>query len=141
MTNNNELYHYGVPGMKWGVRRNHTEVRTDTINKQTKKLGYAKNLGKSASEGFGTASDLISNVSKSSKMTKKVKNDLSKMSDKELRDRLNRMNMEQQYANLNPSKISKGASYAAGALAAIGSLAAIGGSIASMAIAIKQLKG
>lgn len=141
MTNNNELYHYGVPGMKWGVRRTSSEVRTDTINRQTKKLGYVKTLGKSASEGFGTASDLMGKVSKNSKASKQVKNELSKMSDKELRDRLNRMNMEQQYANLNPSKISRGANHAANALATIGSLAAIGGSIASMAIAIKQLKG
>lgn len=137
----NELYHYGVPGMKWGTRRTHVQVRTDTINRQTKKLANVSNLGKSTSSAFNTASDLAGRASRSNKPSKKVKNELSKMSDNELRNRLNRINMEQQYASLNPSRMQRGASRASNALAAIGSLAAIGGSVASMAIAIKQLKG
>lgn len=138
---NNELYHYGVPGMKWGVKRTHAQVRTDTINRQTKKLGNVSALGKSSSSAFNEASNLVGRVGKSGKPSKKAKADLSKMSDQELRNRLNRIQMEQQYASLNPSRISRGASHVSTALATIGSLAAIGGSIASMAIAIKQLKG
>lgn len=138
---NNELYHYGVPGMKWGVRRTHAQVRTDTIKRQTKKLGNVSDIGRNASSAFNTASDLAGRASRSGRPSKKVRNELSKMSDQELRNRLNRINMEQQYASLNPSRISRGAGHAATALATIGSLAAIGGSIASMAIAIKQLKG
>lgn len=139
--NNNELYHYGVPGMKWGTRRSHSEVRADTINKQTKKLSKISDIGRNASSAFNTASDLAGKASRSNKPSKKVKNDLSKMSDQELRNRLNRIQMEQQYASLNPSRISRGASHVSSALMTIGSLAAIGGSVASMAIAIKQLKG
>lgn len=138
--NNDELYHYGVPGMKWGVRRSHAQVRTDTIKRQTTKLGYARDLGKSSSSAFDEASNLMGRAARGGKPSKKTRNELSKMSDQELRNRLNRIQMEQQYASLNPSKVSRGASHAAAALATIGSLAAIGGSIASMAIAIKQLK-
>ena len=137
----NELYHYGVQGMKWGVRRSHAQVRTDTINRQTKKLGKVSDIGKHTSNAFNTASDLAGRAARSGKPSKKVRNELSKMSDQELRNRINRMQMEQQYANLNPSKVSRGAGYASSALAVIGSLAAIGGSIASIAIATKQLKG
>lgn len=140
MERNNELYHYGVPGMKWGVRRTRAQVRTDTINRQTKKLSKVSDIGKHTSNAFNNASDLAGRAARSSKPSKKVRNELSKMSDQELRSRINRIQMEQQYASLNPSKVSRGASYASGALAVIGSLAAIGGSIASIAIATKQLK-
>lgn len=141
MTKDNELYHYGVPGMKWGVRRTHAEVRTDTIKRQTRKLENVSNLGRNASSAFNTASDLAGRVSRSNKPSKKTRTELGKMSDQELRNRLNRIQMEQQYASLNPSRISRGASHVSNALMTIGSLAAIGGSVASMAIAIKQLKG
>lgn len=137
---NNELYHYGVKGMKWGVRRTHAQVRTDTINRQTKKIGKIGDVSRSASSAANEASRLADRAARSGKPSKKVRNELSKMSDQELRQRINRINMEQEYANLNPSRISRGASHAASALAVIGSLAAIGGSIASMAIAVKQMK-
>lgn len=139
--NNDELYHYGVPGMKWGVRRNHAQVRADTIKRETKKIGTAGDFSRNASTAFNEASKLVGRASKSTKLSKKAKKEVSQMSDQELRARLNRINMEQEYASLNPSRISRGASRVSGALATIGSLAAIGGSIASMAIAIKQLKG
>lgn len=141
MSKNNELYHYGVPGMKWGVRRSHTQVRSDVIKRQTKKLNNVSDLGKHTSNAFNEASRLTDKASSRTKPSKKVRKELSQMDDKELRARINRINMEQEYANLNPSRISRGASHASNALATIGSLAAIGGSIASMAIAIKQLKG
>lgn len=127
--------------MKWGVTRTHAEVRRDTINRQTKKLGYVSDIGRNSSNAFNTASNLADRASRSGKPSKKVRKELSSMSDQELRNRLNRIQMEQQYASLNPSRISRGAGHASTALATIGSLAAIGGSIASMAIAIKQLKG
>lgn len=141
MNNNDELYHYGKKGMKWGVRRTPEQIRTDANNKQIRKLANTSKLGKSTSDAFNTASNLADDAARLAKPSKKVKAELSKMSDKELREKINRMNMEQQYANLNPSKVSRGASHAANALSVIGSLAAIGGSVAAMALAIKQIKG
>ena len=43
--------------------------------------------------------------------TGKKKIDVSKMSDEELRKRVNRLQMEQQYKSLSPAKVSKGELY------------------------------
>lgn len=65
------LIHYGVKGMRWGVR---TKGRT---------------------------SESSSDNTKSAKKTKKAaKPDVKKLSDQELRDRLSRLNMEKQYRDL-----------------------------------------
>lgn len=71
--NNNELYHYGVLGMKWGVRkkRKTTKPHDDYVKAHSKKS-------------------------------------VSEMSDKELRSRLNRLQMEQNYSKLQPKKVSRG---------------------------------
>ena len=125
--NNNYLKHHGVKGMKWGVR------------KET--LVTGARIAKSASEGFKSASNIAGTVNNNKTPSKKVRNDLSQMSDDELRRRINRLNMEQQYSNLNPSRTSRGASFAKSTLEVAGSVAAIAGSALSIALAIKQLKG
>ena len=138
---NQELIHYGVPGMKWGVRRSTGEIRTDRTNRQIKKLGAAKNLSSNASNAANEASNMIGRVSRNHRPSKKVRNELATMSDQELRNKINRMQMEQQYANLNPSKVSRGANYAANVLSVAGSIAAIGASSVGIALAVKQLRG
>lgn len=80
---NNELYHYGVLGMKWGVRRR---------SPKSKQTSRAKE--RSVHEDYKRAHD----------KSKSVKY----MSDKELRDRINRLNMEVQYSKMNPTTIDKG---------------------------------
>lgn len=118
-----ELKHYGVPGMKWGVKKQH------------------ETIGKKSSQGFKEASNIANTIARTSGPSKKTRKAISQMSDQELRAKINRMQMEQQYSSLNPSRISRGASHAANVLSVAGSLAAIGGSIAGIALAIKQLKG
>ncbi len=74
---NDELKHYGIPGMKWGVRRN--RVKTGVGKKKAREIdpSYAKAHSK-----------------------KKVKY----MSDAELREVNNRLNMEQNYHNMTKTK-------------------------------------
>lgn len=83
----NELRHYGIKGMKWGVRR------------YQKKDGTLTSAGKKR-----YADDDLSEDYKKAHSSKNIKS----MSDAELRSRLNRLQMEQQYSKLNPGIVSKG---------------------------------
>lgn len=74
----NFLEHYGVKGMRWGIRKD-------------KKFGGRSN--------------------------KKPKPKASDFSDEELRRYLNRVQMERQYRQLNPSKLQKGGIFIKSALA------------------------
>ena len=129
-----ELYHYGVPGMRWGV------VKKAVKNANVRQLAGAKNVAKETSSAFNSASS-IAGKGITRQPSKKVKKELSSMSDQELKAKINRMNMEQQYASLNPSRTSRGAAFAKSTLEVAGSVAAIGGSAVGIAVAIKQLKG
>lgn len=83
---NSELCHYGILGMKWGVRRTEAQL--------------ARARGKKTSESDSDASEDY----KKAHSSKSVKT----MSDAELRNRLNRLQMEQQYAKLNPGTVNRG---------------------------------
>lgn len=82
------LQHYGVLGMKWGVKRG-SKLAGSSVNA---KKGNADNTH----EDYKKAHD-----SKSAKT----------MSDKELRERLNRLQMEQQYSKLKSSDVNRGKQY------------------------------
>ena len=123
---NNSLQHYGVKGMKWGVRRtpeqlSQTKSHIDTVSGMVKE---AKNINNS-----------VSNLRSTIK-----KEDLSKMTDQELRDRVNRMNLEQQFSQLSSNKISKGESYVKNTLEIAGSVLAIGSSSIAIAAGIQKLR-
>jgi hypothetical protein len=85
----NCIKHHGIKGQKWGVRRfqNKDGTLTSAGRKRQKR-----------DEG-----PIHEDYSKSHN-TKSVKS----MSDKELRDRINRLNMERQYAQLTASEKSIG---------------------------------
>ena len=73
---------------------------------------------------------------------KKKKMDLSNMTDKEMRDQINRALLEKQYDDMfNPPQVSKGREFATNALEVAGSTLAITSSALGIALAIKELKG
>lgn len=72
----------------------------------------------------------------------KTKMDLRSMSDKEMRDAINRAMLEKQYNDIfAPQNTSKGREYVSNVLDAAGSVLAITGSALGIALAIKELRG
>lgn len=92
------LEHYGVPGMKWGVRRSEAQLAKARANRKK-----AEDKERSAEEKVASKSGSSSDSGKSS--SKKAKP--SEMSDEELRTALNRMNMERQYTQMTASPPSR----------------------------------
>lgn len=109
---NNELYHYGVKGMKWGVRRFGlvSGPENKKIGRQTYKETYKvqRSAGNSRKESRKTV-----NIGKNAINNYKAKRnpqreDISQLSDAELRQRINRLQMEKQYAQLTARETSNG---------------------------------
>lgn len=83
------LYHFGIKGMKWGIRRFQN------------KNGSLTAAGKKRYQKGERSSDEKASPSSSSSRSKSI----SELSDAELRTRINRLNLEKQYKQL----ISEGA--------------------------------
>lgn len=132
---NGTLIHYGIKGMKWGIRRYETENGSLTAagKKRYKEEGaLAEDISKSAKEaskiGAGKKSKIVN------------KKDYSKIPDKELRDRVNRMNLERQYGTLTGDAKAKrtGEEWIRETLQTVGSLAAIAWTIQQIAVYAKK---
>lgn len=94
----NELLHYGVLGMKWGVKK--ARKSSDTVDETRKKSNTQNsNTQKSNTQNSNTKQQSKKFITKKQKQ-KQIMEDLNSMSDKELRERLNRMQMEQQYIRM-----------------------------------------
>ena len=76
---------------------------------------------------------------------KKRKMNLSKMTDQELRDRINRANLEKQYNDLfgptEAPKVSRGREYARTFLESAGTVLGVTSSALGIALAVKELRG
>lgn len=100
---NNELKHYGILGMKWGIRRSPAQ------------LGHKPSSSSKSSPNRNGPSK-ISRPKKLKKASSKVeapkKKTISEMSEEELNKMIDRMRLEKTYkqliSELNPQKTSKG---------------------------------
>ena len=96
---NDELMHYGVPGMKWGVIRTPAQLGR-------KKTSSSKSLfGKKKSKSKAKAK---TKSGSSKEETAPKKKSVKEMSDDELNAAIRRMQLEQTYASLSPQKVSTG---------------------------------
>ncbi len=139
---NNELYHHGILGQKWGVRR-YQNADGSLTSAGKKRYGEDLTQGKNvlnSGSSIARESGNISKKIKTNKTTSKAEKELSDMSDEELKAAVKRMNMEQQYVELSNKQVSRGRIDVQSSLEIAGSALTIAGSALSIAIAIDQLK-
>lgn len=136
--NENELYHYGVKGQKWGVRRTAAQLghkpttkkkkvskgeefmnrlstarknrAANQLKKEKQRTRQAEQKAKLTAQKEATkkAKAEAKAIRKGATVKKTNKVDISQMSDEDLRKIVNRLQLEQQYRQLNPRKVSVG---------------------------------
>ena len=129
---------YGVLGMRWGVRK------SDRVEKTPEQKRQEINTLKARKQVVDESSKALTRVR--SKYIESVKKppkrlDLSKLSNKELQDRIARENLERQYNSLfnHTSTITKGQKRVSDVMEAVSEGLLLTGSALSIAVAIKQL--
>ena len=161
-----EFYHHGIKGQKWGVRRYQNadgslttegqkrydrDVRENNMKKKDSRAiidgpdpnRWVREDMERSKKAIDAGSSLVKEFKKIEQTTAAKKIDLSQMSDKELRDYINRKMLEQQYsklyADVSPAQVSKGRAVTKDTLEFIGTALTVTGSALSLAIAIKDL--
>lgn len=157
------LKHHGVKGMKWGVRRyqnkdgsltNAGKKRYDRDlresggkkkNKQPDPNRWVKedlNRTKRLTDESSNLVRQLENVNNKKSKKPKTEMDLSSMTDKELREQINRKILERQYNDMfGEQNVSKGRENVGRALEVAGSALAVTSSALGIALAIKELRG
>lgn len=165
-----ELYHYGVKGQKWGVRRYQNEDGSLT-NAGKKRYGTSENFERqypvdkknsditainSGKEVTRKAREVNRNLKevekeKTSKKQKKVnkqieeaaRDEARRMSDQELREAVNRLNMEENYTRMmsNRNYIDVGESAASKFLDKASKALIVTEAALSIALIARQLNG
>ena len=171
----NNLAHVGVKGMKWGVRRYQNkdgsltaegkkrarDMTDDELTSKVRRMNLEKSYNRLSKDTapkskvektkkvVDASSELINQARKLDRETQpkptKKRMDLSEMSDQQLREKINRENLERQYNDLfgkeSTPSVSKGRQYLTQTLETVGTVLTVGSSALAIALAVKELKG
>lgn len=143
---NSQLYHHGIKGQKWGVRRfqnadgTRTEAGAIRYGSQSKKQKTPVSGAKEVVSGLQKLSNLANEQPRNRYDTRKIltQKEMNRMSNKELQELVTRLNLEQQYSMLTADRASRrrvdtGLKYAEAILT-------IAGGALTIAAAYRQLK-
>lgn len=97
-----QLVHYGIKGMRWGIRRTEAQL--------ARARGELPSQQKTANKSGGLFSKKKKTTAKKEE-PKKTEKKISEMSDEELRAKINRLQLEKQYRDLSPKQVSKGRAF------------------------------
>lgn len=163
------ITHHGIKGMRWGIRRYQNEdgsltpagkkrYSSDESDSEKKESTLSRALDPTVKTGkdkapisivektMKEAGNITTNTSAVLDSVNRIKNAgkskdsaAKSMSDQELRDIINRIELERRYDSLSQPEMSKGKTYVNETLKTIGSITSIVGSVAAIASTIKQL--
>lgn len=109
-----ELYHHGIKGMKWGIRRTPAQLghrtssgkrKRSTSDRVSKAIANLKKKRQASRVEKAKQKELSKQAEKDNKLLKKS---IDSMSDEELNRAINRARMEDTYRQLRPEKVSAG---------------------------------
>lgn len=140
----NDLRHHGIKGMKWGVRR--YQNNDGSLTPAGKKRYYSADY-ESALKKVKKADDTLNDIRKTRQEPKKaaheaeIRRKVSTMSDKELQQAVNRLNMEERYTQVmtQRGRLEKGKSKVDQILDVAGSTLTGAATALSIMVAITQL--
>ena len=99
----NELTHHGVKGMKWGIRKRQYSSGNSSKRKKSSKRSLLSMFKRNKK-----TSDTQSSSRKTQQEQTKKKVNISELSDDELKKMVTRMQLEQNYRQLNPKQTTIG---------------------------------
>ena len=169
---NDQIWHWGVKGMKWGIRRYQnadgsltdagkrrysTDVAANAKKKKDNRLPeeslndpnrWVKEDRERTKRVVDSGSQMAGNLKTLNDKSMRIqarrtpKMDLSKMTDQEMREQINRAMLEKQYDDMfNPKKVYSGREAVSDTLEIAGCVLTITSSALGIALAIKELKG